>query len=79
MIYDKEKTKCLKKVSKYEELFEYLFSFAESRIPEALNELAECYYRGLGIEKDYAKSFYYDNLAANLGDADSIANVRFRL
>lgn len=77
MPYDKEKTKLLKKQKNYEELFAYLSEFAKSEIPEALNELAECYYWGLGTEKDYTKSFYYDNIAANLGNADSIAVLGF--
>ena len=77
MVYDKEKTKILKKQKKYEELFAYLSEFAKSNIPEALNDLSECYYWGLGTEKDYAKSFYYDNTAAGFGNADSLAALGF--
>lgn len=47
MHYSKEKTKSLKKQKNYEELFAYLSKFAKSEIPEALNELAECYYWGV--------------------------------
>lgn len=77
MHYSKEKTKSLKKQKNYEELFAYLSKFAKSEIPEALNELAECYYWGLGTPIDYSQSFYYDNAAASLGNADSLAVLGF--
>lgn len=77
MTYNKEKTKLLKKQKNYEELFAYLSEFAKSEIPEALNELAECYYWGLGTPTDYSQSFYYDNAAAILGNADSLAVLGF--
>jgi len=73
MSYDKQYATKLKKEKQYEELFQYLSSFAESDNCSALNDLAICYYSGLGVEKDYSKSFYYDNKAANLGAPDSIA------
>lgn len=77
MPYNREKTKSLKKQKNYEELFVYLSEFAKSEIPEALNELAECYYWGLGTPIDYSQSFYYDNAAASLGNADSLAVLGF--
>lgn len=77
MPYNKEKTKLLKKQKNYEELFAYLSELANSEIPEALNELADCYYWGLGTPTDYSQSFYYDNAAAILGNADSLAVLGF--
>lgn len=54
-------------------MFEYLSSFAESNNPVALNSLSECYYFGLGVEKDYSVCFALDSRAATTNAPDALA------
>lgn len=73
MTYDRKKAKALKKEKKYEELFEYLSSFANSDNPEALNNLSECYYFGQGVEKNHTMCFSLDSRAALTNNPDALA------
>lgn len=72
-MYNQEYAEQLREEKKYEELYAYVSQYEAREIPQALNMLATCYYRGYGVEKNEGKCFFYDNKAAELKNPDSIA------
>ena len=59
----------------YEKCFEGHLRLAEKGYPLAECQIGYFYYKGLGIEKDLEKSFYWTERAARHGDRDAQNNL----
>ncbi len=59
----------------YEKCFEGHLKLAEDEYPLAECQVGYFYYKGLGIEKNLEKAFYWTERAANHGDRDGQNNL----
>ena len=75
--YNRQYAEALRQQKNYDELFTYVSKFKNSNSPEALTMLSDCYYFGLGTKKDHVLCFECDSLAAETGNADSIAALGY--
>ena len=75
--YDNHKANELLEQGNFNELFTYVSQFADSKEPQALLKLADCYYFGYGTDKNFDMCFKYDKAACDIGDADGIARLGF--
>ena len=56
--------------------FEEMKELAEQGVEEAQNNLARCYQKGLGVEKDLVKALEWANKAAENGDEKAKVTVQ---
>ncbi len=73
--FDAETVKDLKRRKEYKSLYIYCRAYAMAKNADALVELANCYYRGWGIEKDEKRSTALDYEAAKLGNIEGTYNL----
>lgn len=74
--FSAEYIKTLKQNQQYDHLIDYLLFYSKNNT-SAMNELAHCFYYGIGVEKNWQKVFEYNQRAAKLEDINGISYLGY--